>query len=43
MYNCGTTPELHAVRNPARMGWKPVVKVEHYTVDQASIRAAEKD
>jgi superfamily II DNA or RNA helicase len=43
VYNCGTTPELHAIRNPARMGWKPVVKVEHYTVDQASIRAAEKD
>jgi hypothetical protein len=43
VYNCGTTPDLHAIRNPARMGWKPVVKVEHYTVDQASIRAAEKD
>ena len=43
VYNCSTKPELHAVRNPARMGWKPVVKVEHYTVDQSSIRAAEKE
>jgi hypothetical protein len=43
VYNCGTKPELHAIRNPARMTWKPVVRVEHFTVDQESIRAAEKE
>lgn len=29
-YNCGETPELHVIRDPARLGWKPVVRVEHY-------------
>ncbi len=30
VYNCATKPELHVIRNPARLGWKPVVRVEHY-------------
>ncbi|NMC20649.1 MAG: DUF3883 domain-containing protein [Thermogutta sp.] len=41
VYNCGSTPEVHAIRNPARLGWKPVVKVEHYAVGAAAIIAAE--
>jgi superfamily II DNA or RNA helicase len=32
VFNCGTTPELHAVQDPARLGWKPVVQVAHYHV-----------
>ncbi|HPC43143.1 MAG TPA: DUF3883 domain-containing protein [Spirochaetota bacterium] len=32
VYNCSTVPELHIVRDPARMGWKPIVKIEHYLV-----------
>lgn len=30
VYDCATTPELHAIRDPARLGWKPVVRVAHY-------------
>jgi len=30
VYNCGGTPELHVIRDPARLGWKPVVRVEQY-------------
>jgi len=41
VFNCGSTPEVHAIRNPARLGWKPIVKVEHYAVDAAAIIAAE--
>ncbi len=41
VYNCGATPEIHAIRDPARLGWKPVVKVEHYAVDVRAIMAAE--
>jgi hypothetical protein len=40
VYNCGTTPEVHTIPNPARLGWKPIVKVEHYTVDSSSVLAA---
>lgn len=41
VYNCGSKPEVHIIRNPARLGWKPVVTVEHYAVDARSIIAAE--
>ena len=34
-------PEIHVIRNPARLGWKPIVKVEHYSVGAKAIIAAE--
>lgn len=30
VYNCAGTAELHVIHDPARLGWKPVVRVEHY-------------
>ena len=30
VYNCANTPELHVIPDPDRLGWKPVVRVEHY-------------
>ena len=30
VYNCAETPALHVIRDPAQLGWKPVVQVEHY-------------
>lgn len=41
VYNCGSAPEVHAIRNPARLGWKPIVKVEHYACPAEGILAAE--
>ena len=32
VFNCGGTPELHTVQNPFRLGWQPVMAVEHYRV-----------
>ncbi|VEN75478.1 RNA polymerase-associated protein RapA [Candidatus Desulfarcum epimagneticum] len=32
VFNCATNPELRIVRNPARLGWKPIVKIEHYHI-----------
>ena len=32
VFNCGGTPQLHAVQNPARLGWQPIMAVEHYQV-----------
>ena len=43
VYNCGSTPQVHAIRNPARLGWKPIVTVEHYSVDARAIIAAEEE
>ncbi|WP_315701869.1 MULTISPECIES: SNF2-related protein [unclassified Bradyrhizobium] len=40
-YNCGTTPELHLIRDPARLGWRPVVQVAHYHLGSDAILEAE--
>jgi len=37
VFNCGSTPELHIIRDPARLGWKPVVQVAHYHVGAKAI------
>jgi hypothetical protein len=41
VFNCASAPELHQVQDPAKLGWKPVVKVEHYHVGAQAILAAE--
>ena len=42
VFNCAANPELHVVRNPARLGWKPIVRIEHYHVGPEDIlRGAE--
>jgi hypothetical protein len=33
VFNCGSTPELHTIQDPIRLGWGPLVKVEHYLVE----------
>ena len=30
VFNCGITPEIHLINDPARLGWQPVVQVAHY-------------
>jgi hypothetical protein len=37
VFNCAGTPELHVVQNPARLGWQPVMAVEHYRLSADSI------
>lgn len=41
VFNCGVTPELHAIRDPSRLGWKPVVQVAHYCLGPAPLLAGE--
>ncbi|MFN0053856.1 MAG: helicase-related protein, partial [Planctomycetales bacterium] len=31
-FNCAGQAQLHTVQNPARLGWQPVMAVEHYQV-----------
>jgi hypothetical protein len=38
--NCAGTPELHVIQDPARLGWKPVMTVEHYQLNGQDIEAA---
>lgn len=30
VFNCSGEPTLHTIQDPAKLGWKPVVRVEHY-------------
>ncbi|MBI4706265.1 MAG: DUF3883 domain-containing protein [Deltaproteobacteria bacterium] len=41
VFNCASQPELHTVRNPATLGWKPVVRVAHYHATASAILGAE--
>ena len=37
VFNCATTPDIKDIQDPARLGWVPVVKVEHYHVGAQEI------
>jgi hypothetical protein len=41
VFNCGSTPELHPVRDPAKLGWEPIVKIDHYHTSAEAIIGAE--
>jgi hypothetical protein len=38
VFNCSGTPELHTVQNPIRLGWQPVVSVEHYRIEGGRLK-----
>lgn len=40
-YNCASTPDLHLIHDPARLGWRPVVQVAHYHLGADAILNAE--
>ena len=41
VFNCATIPDMHVIRDPSRLGWKPIVKVEHYHVGANEILKSE--
>ncbi|HEY7153828.1 MAG TPA: helicase-related protein [Gemmataceae bacterium] len=40
VFNCATKPKAHIVQDPARLGWKPLVKIEHYHLGADAIQQA---
>ena len=42
VFNCAGTPGLHLIQNPSRLGWQPVVTVEHYQISPRSLVEGEK-
>jgi len=41
VFNCGSTPEIHIVQDPVRLGWQAIVQIEHFHVgSDAIVRAA---
>jgi hypothetical protein len=41
VFNCGTKAEVHVVRDPVRLGWQPLVKIEHFFTSAKTILSAE--
>jgi hypothetical protein len=41
VFNCSTSPELHPVQDPARLGWQPIVQVAHYHLGYDAILGGE--
>ena len=37
VFNCATTPEIHDIQDPARLGWEPILRIEHYHVGAEKI------
>lgn len=37
VFNCAANPEIHVIQNPVRLGWEPLVKIEHYHIGAAKI------
>jgi hypothetical protein len=35
--NCASRPEVHAIQDPAVLGWKPLIKIEHYYLGSGEI------
>jgi hypothetical protein len=40
VYNCSSKPEIHLIQDPSRLGWEPLVTIEHYHVGADRILGA---
>ena len=40
VFNCASKPEIHSIQDPSKLGWEPLVKIEHYHVDSEKILRA---
>jgi superfamily II DNA or RNA helicase len=40
VFDCASEPKLNTIQDPAKLGWEPVVKVEHYHVGAKEIQEA---
>ncbi len=37
VFNCDSSPEVHTIQDPVRLGWEPLIKIEHYHVGSEKI------
>jgi superfamily II DNA or RNA helicase len=40
VFSCASNPKVQPVQDPARLGWEPLVKIEHYFVGAKKIQEA---
>lgn len=39
VYDCATEPNIHPIQDPVRLGWEPLIKIEHYHIGAKKILA----
>jgi len=37
VYNCSIACEIRIIQDPARLGWKPIIKIEHYHISSSEV------
>ncbi|WP_254175256.1 protein NO VEIN domain-containing protein [Planktothrix pseudagardhii] len=37
VFNCATTPTVYPIPDPVKLGWQPLVKIEHYQLEPSEI------
>lgn len=42
VFNCGTLPQIYPIQDPARLGWEPIVRIEHYYLKAEKVLAKSK-
>jgi hypothetical protein len=40
VFNCASVPEVYPIQYPTRLGWEPLVKIEHYRIAAAPLLTA---
>ncbi len=43
VFNCASAPEVYPIQEPTRLGWEPLVKIEHYCIAAAALITAGED
>lgn len=43
VYDCATEPKIHSIQDPSRLGWEPLIKIEHYHIGAKIIMGASGD
>lgn len=41
VYNCAVEPEVYVIQDPVKLGWKPIVSIEHYQIEAEKILEAQ--
>lgn len=43
VFDCATQPKVHVIRDPGRLGWEPIIKIDHYHVGVQQLLAAARE
>ena len=41
VFDCASAPHIHSINDPVKLGWEPIVKIDHYHVPPTKVLNAE--